>query len=90
MSTSAKQISAHLTASTKRELDTYTRRTGTKQAWVVEQAIQHHLRALSELPLDVIVHPRLVITTKSMRRVADAIENPNPTPALLDLMQRGR
>jgi predicted DNA-binding protein len=90
MSAATKQISAHLSPSTKRQLDVYTKRTGTKQAWVVEQALQHHFRALAELPLDVIVHPRLVITTESMQRVAEAIENPSPTPALRDLMRRGR
>jgi uncharacterized protein (DUF1778 family) len=88
MPASAVQINAPVSPSTKRELDQYTRQTGTKQGFVVDQALQHHLQALRELPTDVIVHARLVVTAESMKRVADSLDA-TPTQALRDLM-RGR
>jgi hypothetical protein len=35
-----------------------------KKGHVVELALRHHLEALQELPADVEVHPKLVVTRK--------------------------
>jgi len=88
MANNTLQLNASVSRSTKQELDRYTRQTGTKQSFVVEQALQHYLRALQELPLDVMVQARLVVTADSMQRVADSFDR-EPTQALRDLM-RGR
>lgn len=36
-----------------------------KKGHLAEQTLRHHLQALQELPAGVIVHPTLVVTTKS-------------------------
>ena len=80
------QISAYISAETKARLEAYVKKQGLKKAHVVEEALLHHLQALSELPQDVIIAPRLVLTEDAMRQVADALENPPPpTEALRDL-----
>jgi hypothetical protein len=84
------QISAFVSAATKEQIERYTRATGVKKNHLVEEALQHHLLALRELPADVIVHPRIVLTPESGARVADGILRPaKPTRKLRALMSRG-
>ncbi len=73
------QISAHISNSTKTRLDRHLRGSGTTQAWVVEQALLHHLQALEELPADVITPVRLVLGEESARMVRDLVARP-PEP----------
>lgn len=85
----ASQISAHISDSTRRRLERYTRATGVKKGHMVEQALLHHLQALEELPQDVIVHPRIVVTRKSFEEIAEQMEKAEPTDALRELMRNG-
>lgn len=79
------RVSAHIAASTKRELDEYANGHGLKQGVVIEAALRHHLRALRELPAEVIIPPRLVVSRDSGER----IEKPGkPTKALGDLFRK--
>lgn len=51
-----------------------------KKGFVIEQALLHHLQAITELPEDVLIPPRLIITGDSGQRVLerlDAKEQPN-------------
>jgi hypothetical protein len=80
------QISAFISAETKEALEKYTRATGVKKARVIEDALRHHLQALRELPLDAIVHPRLVITRESGEVLAKHLKRARPTTALRKLM----
>jgi hypothetical protein len=81
------QISAFISAATKEQLERYTRATGVKKSHLVEDALQHHLLALRELPGDVIVHPRIVLTQQSGARVAERIGHAaKPTKKLRALM----
>ncbi len=84
-----KQISALVSESTKELLERQVRATGVKKGYLVEQALRHHLLALQELPADVIVHPRLVVTRKSGEAILREIEKAKPTPALRKLMRNG-
>lgn len=59
-------------------LDRQARATGVSRAHIVEQALAHHLNALEELPLDVIVPTRIVLTDESARRVRDLTSRPPP------------
>ena len=53
----------------------------------VEEALLHHLQALRELPADLVVPPRVVLTQASFARVVRAVRKPRrPTKALRDLM----
>ena len=70
------QISAYVSLETRKLLDRYVRERGVKKAFVIENALLHHLDAIRELPLDVIIPPRLVVTRQSGEEIFDAIENP--------------
>ncbi len=85
------QISAHLSRGTRDLLDRYASAHGFKKAFLVEQALLHHLQALQDLPVSAIVPPRIVVTGESARRIAAAIRRPAPpTAAMRELMKRGR
>lgn len=85
-----RQISAHISESTGKLVDEYSEAHGVKKGFLVEAALLHHLRALRELPADVIIPPRIVVTEESMRAVADLLEGPPaPTPAMKKLMRGG-
>ena len=83
------QISAIVDATTKDLLDRHVRATGVKKGHLLEEALRHYLQALQELPIDVIVHSRLVLTRGSGEIVGKAIRRGKPTKALRDLMRHG-
>lgn len=83
------QISALISETTRERLEKHVRATGVKKGFLVEQALLHHLQALEELPADVIVHPRIVVTRKSFEKVVEEMEKGTPTQALRDLMRDG-
>jgi hypothetical protein len=83
------QISALVSETTKQLLEQHVRATGVKKGHLIEQALRHHLQALHELPTDVIVHPKLVVSAKSGEAILDQIRKGKPTKALRDLMRDG-
>ena len=83
------QISALVSSTTKALLEHHVRATGVKKGHLVEQALRHHLQALQELPADVVVHPRLVVTRKSGEAILKQIRKGKPTAALRRLMRDG-
>jgi hypothetical protein len=83
------QISALISRTTKELLERHVRATGVKKGHLVEQALRHHLLALAQLPADIVVHPKLVITRKSGEAILEQMEEGEPTQALRDLMRDG-
>ena len=83
------QISALVSPATKELLERHVRATGVKKGHLVEQALCHHLQALQELPADIIVHPKLVVTRESGRLILKQMEAGRPTDALRALMRDG-
>ena len=82
------QISAHISRSTKRELERYADAHGLKKAHLIEEALVHHLQALREIPNDVIVPVRLVLTPKSFSDVSRLVGRPRKaTAAMRSLMK---
>ena len=81
------QISALVSAATRELLERHVRASGVKKGHLVEQALQHYLVALDQLPADVIVHPRLVVTRKSGEAILKPTRTGNPTKALRELMR---
>ena len=81
------QISAVVSRTTSDLLDRHVRATGVKKGHLVEQALRHHLRALQELPADVVVHPTLVVTKKSGETILKHIRRGRPTMALRALLR---
>ncbi|HXK24305.1 MAG TPA: hypothetical protein VMS55_16675 [Myxococcota bacterium] len=81
------QISAVVSETTRELLERHVRATGVKKGYLVEQALRHHLQALQELPADVIVHPKLVLTRKSGEEFLKEMDKAKPTEALRDLLR---
>jgi antitoxin component of RelBE/YafQ-DinJ toxin-antitoxin module len=79
------QISAVISMDTKERMERYVRSMGLARAHLIEQALLHHLQALEELPLDVIVPARVVLTRESAEQVRDLTSHP---PAPTDAMKR--
>lgn len=83
---SSSQISAFISDETLAELDRYVDARGLKKGFVLEQALRHHLQALRELPADVIIPPRLVVSAKHGTKLISRIKKPRkPTPAMRKL-----
>jgi hypothetical protein len=81
------QISALVSEETRTLLDEATEARGLKKGHVIEEALLHYLHALRELPTDVIIPGRLVLTSTAARAVVDEVLHPRPTtPALQALV----
>ena len=81
------QISAVVSEDTKELLDRLVRRTGLKKGYVLEMALRHHLQALQELPPDILIPPRIVVSRKTAEDLAERLSKPGrPTRALRKLM----
>ena len=83
------QISALVSRTTKELLERHVRATGVKKGHLVEQALRHHLRALQELPADVVIHPKVVVTRKSGEAILKQITSGKPSGTLRGLMRDG-
>jgi hypothetical protein len=81
------QISALVSRTTRDLLERHVRATGVKKGHLVEQALRHHLQALQELPADLVVHPKLVVTRRSGQAILRQIEKGKATPALRGLLR---
>jgi hypothetical protein len=81
------QISALVSRATSDLLKRHVRATGAKKGHLVEQALRHHLQALQELPADVVVHPKLLVTRKSGQAILKQLRTCKPTAALRDLLR---
>lgn len=81
------QISAFISAATKAKVERYADAHGVKKAHLVEEALLHHLQALAELPADLVVPPRIMLTAEAYQNVTQLLEAPRkPTKALRDLL----
>lgn len=81
------QVSAFISATTKDLLERRVRASGVKKGHLFEEALLHHLRALEELPAEIIVRPRIVVSLESGRKLVDRIASKEkPTRELRDLM----
>ncbi len=85
---SATQISAYISDDTKSLVEAYSKKSGVKKGFLIEDALLHHLQALKEFPLDVIIPAKITITDDSMELLVDIINNPpSPTESLKQLMR---
>jgi hypothetical protein len=82
------QISAHISDDTKAQLEVCVKSRGITRARLIEDALLHHLQALREIPEDLMVPSRLVVSPASMEQLVRLIESDTPaTPALMELMR---
>lgn len=81
------QISAFISAETKAQVEEYVKRRGVKKAYLVEDALQHHLQVLREIPEDIFIPSRLILTKRAMSRLAERLtSDEQPTEALKALL----
>ena len=77
------QVSAYISEETKAEIEAYVKRRGVKKAYLIEEALQHHLQALREIPEDLIIPSRLMLTDEAMAEIAERVtQEEQPTEAL--------
>jgi len=62
------QISAYISETTKEQVEHYAEAHGVKKGHLVEEALLHHLQALRELPADIMIPPRIVLSRASFKR----------------------
>ncbi len=81
------RFSAHISKTTKSLVEEYTDHHGVKKAHLVEEALLHHIQALRELPADLIIPPRVVVSREVGEAILERIERPRkPTRAMRDLL----
>ena len=81
------QISAHVTEGTKWKLDRLSKTRGMRKAFVLEQALLYHFRALEELLEEAFLPPRLLLSQNSFNKLVELVDNPPyPTKAMQELM----
>lgn len=73
------QVSAHISEETKARLERFVRRTGQTRGRLIEDALLQHLQALEELPADVVLPARIVLSEESAKHVRETIARP-PEP----------
>ncbi len=83
------QISAYVSDETRTLLEQATEAHGLKKGHVIEEALLHYLHALRELPSDIIIPSRIVLTEKSARHVAAALSKPKKATAAMRALMRG-
>jgi len=83
------QISAQISETTRELMEKHVRQTGVKKGHLVEQALLHHFQALAELPVEYIIHPRIVVSRKTGEEMLRQAESAKPTSALRELMRDG-
>ena len=83
------QVSAYISEETKAAIEAYVKRRGVKKAYLIEEALQHHLQALREIPEDLIIPSRLVLTGEAMAEIAErVIQEEQPTESLKALFRK--
>ena len=81
------QISALVSTSTRDLLDRHSRLTGIKKSRLIEDAIRHHLAALSEFPKEFAVPTRLAASNEDFKRLESTTKRGKPNAALRALMR---
>ena len=85
----ASQISAEISDSTRELLENYTRNTGIKKGFLIEQALLDYIRALQELPVDILIPAKVVTSAESAEKIIRDLRKPRkPTAALRRLMKK--
>lgn len=83
------QISAYISLTTRARLERYTEGHGLKKGAFIEAALLHHLQALEELPIDVLIPPRVLVSAQSFAVLAAMVEEPTTPTAALSALLRG-
>jgi len=86
MATTDTQISAVISGRTKELVERYTEARGVKKGHLIEEALLHHLKALRELPADIIIPARIVVDEETAKALQQRVDKPRaPTKAMEEL-----
>ncbi|WP_296900313.1 hypothetical protein [Thiohalocapsa sp.] len=85
----ATQISAHISDETRRQIESFVRQRGITKARLIEDALQHHLAALREIPDDIVVPARLILSRQSFDDIVAELESQAPPSEALRELMRG-
>ena len=81
------QISAYVSDETKNDMEHYSAIYGVKKGYIIENAIEHYLQALHEIPQEFIVPAKMTLSDESFEKLVQSAENPQkPTDMLKGLM----
>jgi uncharacterized protein (DUF1778 family) len=81
------RFSVRISASAKDQVERYADAHGVRRNHLVATALLHHVQALRELPADLVIPPRLTLTSRSFREVARLVRKPRrPSRALRALV----
>ncbi len=82
------QISAVVSKTLRDRLEKVVRARGLKKGYLIERALEHHLRALEEIPEEFVIPPTLVVTPGAFDEILRKLKAPpKPTPELERLMR---
>jgi len=82
------QISAYVADETKKNMERFSAVHGIKKGFLIENALDHYLQALQEIPAEFIVPNKLILSDASFQEVSSMIESVDePTEALKELMR---
>ena len=83
------QISGYVSATTKELFDRYVEEHGLKKGYLLEEALLHHLQALREVPSDIVIPTRVVVSRASWKKITARLKRPRkPTAAMKRLFAR--
>ena len=89
MSEDQVQVSAYVSATTKRRLDEFARESGLKKGYILEQALDEYISAADALPAEYLVPSTIVLTDESYDYVVHRMLNPKPPTDALRALLRG-
>ncbi len=82
------QISAYVADETKENMEQYSAMHGIKKGFLIENALDHYLQALQEIPTEFIVPNKLILSDASFQEFSTMLESTEePTEALKELMR---
>lgn len=84
------QISAYISQDTRAALEAYVKSHGVKKGSLIEEALQHHLQALREIPEDLVIPAQLVLTAEAVAEIADRLTRDEPPTEALKALFRGQ
>ena len=82
------QISAYVADETKKNMEQYSAIHGIKKGFLIENALDHYLQALHEIPTEFIVPSKIIVSDASFQKISNMLENEDePTEAMKELMR---
>lgn len=83
------QLSTPITRETREMLDRYSKKTGIKKGYLIEEALRSYLVAHEGLPRDVVVPSTIELTPASSKKFVREVRSRKPNAALKKLMRDG-